>query len=433
MLLFTVIPQAMADSYMGTVNKDKVFFRTEPRTGSGYHTLLNNGDQVLINGTSGDFYSVSVNGLDGYVMKQYVNAVGGQHSLGFAYRDVSRIKGMEGISTMDDIPVPAPMKRGDNGEDVRRLQQALTLIGFYNTTIDGDYGYNTQLSVKKFQQAVNLADDGTAGEATIRALFDKTPAQSAPVATAKPAVNNTVSSIPVPAPCRVGDSGDDVRYLQQALKQKGFYNSVIDGDFGYNTEVAVKAFQQAHGLTQDGIAGEVTIRLLFGKNAAAPKATEKPVATQKPQNTIDSISDIPVPGTSRKGDSGNDVRYLQQALKLKGYYNTTIDGDYGYNTEVAVKKFQKAMGLSQDGVAGAGTIRALFGKNPTSVTTMTPTQKPEPTQKPANNTIDSISDIPVPGTSRKGDSGNDVRYLQQALKLKGYYNTTIDGDYGYNT
>src|SRR5215510_11834287 len=56
-----------------------------------------------------------------------------------------------------------------------------------------------------------------------------------------------------------GATGDRVRALQTALAQQGF-NQVgkIDGDFGPNTAVAVRAFQTAHGLPVTGVADRAT-------------------------------------------------------------------------------------------------------------------------------------------------------------------------------
>ena len=79
---------------------------------------------------------------------------------------------------------------------------------------------------------------------------------------------------------------------------------------------------------------------------------------------IESIADIgDAPATSRFGDSGSDVKKLQQALKLLNYYTGAIDGKYGSGTEEAVKKFQKSKGMSQDGIAGKVTIKLLFGED----------------------------------------------------------------------
>jgi hypothetical protein len=51
---------------------------------------------------------------------------------------------------------------------------------------------------------------------------------------------------------RMGDSGDDVKALQHALK------ITEDGDFGPATRAAVMAFQQANGLLADGVVGPLT-------------------------------------------------------------------------------------------------------------------------------------------------------------------------------
>jgi peptidoglycan hydrolase-like protein with peptidoglycan-binding domain len=160
-----------------------------------------------------------------------------------------------------------------------------------------------------------------------------------------------------PAPIRKGDSGSDVKKLQRALTIAGAYDGSIDGDYGDLTEEAVKSFQKDKRLTADGVAGEDTIRALFGQEAAKPPEEEKGMSG------IESLNDIgDTPATSEKGDSGSKVKKLQQALKLKGYYDGPVDGDFGESTEAAVKSFQKAKGMSQDGVAGKTTIFILFGE-----------------------------------------------------------------------
>jgi peptidoglycan hydrolase-like protein with peptidoglycan-binding domain len=63
---------------------------------------------------------------------------------------------------------------------------------------------------------------------------------------------------PAPDPVlSLGDRGPEVRELQQRLNGAGA-SLRIDGDFGPATEAAVKAFQQANGLTVDGIVGPAT-------------------------------------------------------------------------------------------------------------------------------------------------------------------------------
>lgn len=52
---------------------------------------------------------------------------------------------------------------------------------------------------------------------------------------------------------RRGSKGADVLYLQKRLVAKGYYVGEIDSDFGKQTENAVKAYQDEHGLVTDGI------------------------------------------------------------------------------------------------------------------------------------------------------------------------------------
>ena len=55
-----------------------------------------------------------------------------------------------------------------------------------------------------------------------------------------------------------GSKGAAVKTLQEQLRELGHYSNKVDGDYGTKTAAAVKAFQQANGLTADGIAGEAT-------------------------------------------------------------------------------------------------------------------------------------------------------------------------------
>lgn len=60
-----------------------------------------------------------------------------------------------------------------------------------------------------------------------------------------------------------------------------------------------------------------------------------------------------------KGDTTANVRLVQQRLANLGYYSFKVDGIWGWRTTAAVKKFQKAKGLTADGIVGAKTEKAL--------------------------------------------------------------------------
>jgi len=61
----------------------------------------------------------------------------------------------------------------------------------------------------------------------------------------------------------------------------------------------------------------------------------------------------------RKGSSGTVVTQIQQKLKKLGYTIGTVDGVFGSKTEAAVKAFQKANGLTADGIVGPATLAKL--------------------------------------------------------------------------
>jgi N-acetylmuramoyl-L-alanine amidase len=62
----------------------------------------------------------------------------------------------------------------------------------------------------------------------------------------------------------------------------------------------------------------------------------------------------------RYGATGSDVYELQGRLKLIGFYHGAIDGDYGYKTLQAVKRFQGEFGMRVDGIVGPKTKLRLW-------------------------------------------------------------------------
>lgn len=61
---------------------------------------------------------------------------------------------------------------------------------------------------------------------------------------------------------KMGSRGDEVRQIQQTLKDKGYYTGSVDGIFGVKTKAAVTAFQKENSLSADGIAGPKTLSAL---------------------------------------------------------------------------------------------------------------------------------------------------------------------------
>ncbi|MGH3073029.1 MAG: peptidoglycan recognition protein family protein [Gaiellaceae bacterium] len=77
-----------------------------------------------------------------------------------------------------------------------------------------------------------------------------------------------------PPTVRMGSEGWQVKRLQKLLRQNGCFPepAEIDGDFGEITEAAVRAFQELHDLSVDGIAGPLTWKALVAAEVPTPSA-----------------------------------------------------------------------------------------------------------------------------------------------------------------
>lgn len=194
----------------------------------------------------------------------------------------------------------AAMKQGSSGTQVKYLQQNLIGLGYLTGSADGSYGPKTKEAVRKFQADFGLSVDGSAGDAT------------------QTAVRNAI-----------------VR-LQIELKLAGFDPGSADGHYGSKTKNALKRYQDDMGLKETGVANAQTWNAI---NAGTPG--------------------LRVTASLRRGSSGKQVKYLQQALIGLGYLSGSADGSYGPKTVEAVKKYQSAYGLSADGSAGPDTLTSL--------------------------------------------------------------------------
>jgi peptidoglycan hydrolase-like protein with peptidoglycan-binding domain len=162
-----------------------------------------------------------------------------------------------------------------------------------------------------------------------------------------------------------GSKGQQVRELQQRLKDLGFYTQKVDGDFGPATSAALKEFQKANRLSADGIAGPKTMKALnstdaISKSALAESgknAADRPLLKSYEPSQPDKYRFLQVSST------GEDVGSLQRRLRELGYYEGTINERFGEFTKAAVEAFQKRNGLWIDGIAGEDTQSLLYGED----------------------------------------------------------------------
>ena len=218
----------------------------------------------------------------------------------------------------------------------------------------------------------------------------------------------TIDPNNTPAPTAMllkpGVEGEEVRKLQQRLKELNYYSGTVDGQFGPGTQDAVIRFQKQHGLTADGIAGEATRAQLYAASAQMFQPTPAPTET---------------PGLLKKGNAGGSVSLMQERLKELGYYNGSVDGDFDSGTEQAVRLFQSQNGLEADGIAAAKTFAVLYSDQARQVT-VTPTPDPNAPPMLVNR------DHPVEDTYAPSDLVLLQNVIPSSLaKLKG---SEIEGD-----
>jgi peptidoglycan hydrolase-like protein with peptidoglycan-binding domain len=131
-------------------------------------------------------------------------------------------------------------------------------------------------------------------------------------------------------------SSANVAALQVALKALGLYPVAVDGVKGPFTQRAVRVFQQHRRLSVDGVAGPQT-RHALGRRG-------RPALGSRVMHS---------------GQRGWDVAALQFLLQRRGYSPGGMDGGFGPGTRSAVLSFQRAAGLTADGLVGSATLHAL--------------------------------------------------------------------------
>jgi N-acetylmuramoyl-L-alanine amidase len=145
-----------------------------------------------------------------------------------------------------------PLGPGDRGPAVADVQAALRSLELLPPGPDGSeaaavYDEATELAVRHFQQVRGLSVDGRVGEETYRALSE-----------ARWSLGDRLLRYDPERPTR----GDDVTNLQDRLHELGYDAGPVDGVFGPETEIGLRAFQRDYGLTADGTCGPATLRAL---------------------------------------------------------------------------------------------------------------------------------------------------------------------------
>ena len=261
------------------------------------------------------------------------------------------------------------LEKGNTGSQVTSLQNKLQAAGYFNGPVTGYYGNLTQEAVINFQKANGLSPNGMADDATLQAL--ESSSESTPSQPSTSPFGFADDSQVLPSPKEVLEKGNrspQVTSLQKNLQAAGYFDGPITGYYGNLTQEAVINFQKAKGLTANGIADDATLQALesnSGTPTPSQPATPEKVVTNDPKVSRRSTLAL------QKGNRSPQVTSLQKKLQSAGYFDGPITGYYGSLTQEAVINFQKAKGLTANGIADEETLQALES----SSVTPTPSEK----------------------------------------------------------
>lgn len=181
------------------------------------------------------------------------------------------------------------LKQGDEYPVIAEIQERLHELGYMDTpVVDGKetyttkYGSSTKTAVRAFQAVNNIDTDGMLGQSTYDLLMSDA---AKPLQFSSKSYDKIFSTY--------------TQKLQTRLSDLHYYNGEISGNFDSKTKQALIQFQAKNGLTADGIAGSMTLEVLYSAKAldatssvtatAVPTVSAKPAAeaTEEPEDVTE--------------------------------------------------------------------------------------------------------------------------------------------------
>lgn len=297
---------------------------------------------TLKGGVSGKFDSATRNALRSL-----------QKVAGFKASGVVDARTAKFLGLVDTAPVSRSLlpEVGQSGDAVWTVQQALINKGIaLKGGADGKFGLATSTALGAFQKKSGLTVTKRLDEATAVALG----LIAAPVPVVTAAVRTSApSSFP-----KFGDRGDSIRAIQTAMMRDSIgLPGGVDGHFGNATRAAIAEFQKRRGLA---ITGEIDQSTMDAITALVPQPAAQVAAAVAPAITQTATGAISIDNLPQRGQSGESVRILQQALVANGVaIKGGVDGVFGVATAVSIGNFQTARGLTVTNALDATTAAAL--------------------------------------------------------------------------
>ena len=171
--------------------------------------------------------------------------------------------------------------------------------------------------------------------------------------------NSTVETL-----SKYGSNGDEVKEIQEKLERWGYYTGDIDGIYGTQTMNAVKKFQEANGLTADGIAGEETLAAM-GITSTSTDSVTSSTSTSTSNSTDTNLLAKLIYGEARGEPYEGQVAVgavVLNRVKSSSFPNTLAGVIYQSGAFDAVSDGQ--INLTPDSTAIKATEDAINGWDP---------------------------------------------------------------------
>ncbi len=256
---------------------------------------------------------------------------------------LSRVMRASAHSESEQTPAPSatPMMYTDV-----QIQTRLIELGFLSGNADGIFGPRSTEALQAFQTFCGFDATGEKDAQTLSMLFGDESALPTP------------SPTPLANGARDDETNSTIADIQNRLIELDYLSGTADGIFGTGTENAIRDFQEANGLEVTGAADATTLSQLNAVSAI-PKPT-------------------PEPTPRVRGARGDEIKLIQEALRVMGFMSGDVDGDFGNETETSVKRYQQY-------VHERAVAYYEANPTPTPIPTIAPT--PEPTPEPTTPSV----------------------------------------------
>ena len=297
------------------------------------------------------------------------------------------------------------LQQGSSGSDVEDIQRCLRRLGYFYGPVNGNFGSLTKNAVVKYQQANGLSSIGIVGPQTEKLLQSQCSSRRRDRNIR--GGERVSSSRNISGDLQLGSRGSAVSELQKHLRRLGLFHSPVTGYFGPETQQALIAFQQSHGIRPDGIVGARTL---------------ENIRISLSQPNTGGIGGDALPNALNQGDRGIEVTQLQQSLQQLGYLNVNPTGFFGPVTREAVARFQRHNRLYLSGVADTQTLTAISRALQSSVSSTS-----------SNSSYSSQSDGNISSNNSSYSSQNNGNASSNNYSYSSQNDGNTSGNYNYNS